>query len=223
MIKILNVKYIYKKFVNPKSGLTQNFFISNNRLNSLSIEFKNSGLGFFSTNLYSTNSVEKEDAVLNLRPVFALDKTLGVERYKFQSFPFHLVEQSPWPIVTSFTLLIMACSAVMYFQGFYLGGELLFLGFVLTASAMTLWFRDIVLEGTSCFLNFILFKNILNFKYTLINKSILYFKFITYLYSINLNFYLLLIKDKVANVFNKLILINNKPFYFFSKYLGWYA
>ena len=41
----------------------------------------------------------------------------------------------------------MACSAVMYFQGFFLGGELLFLGFVLTTSAMALWFRDCVIEG----------------------------------------------------------------------------
>jgi len=42
----------------------------------------------------------------------------------------------------------MACSAVLYFQGFFLGGELLSLGFVLTASAMALWFRDCVIEGT---------------------------------------------------------------------------
>jgi hypothetical protein len=41
----------------------------------------------------------------------------------------------------------MACSAVMYFQGFFLGGELLSLGFFLTASAMALWFRDCVIEG----------------------------------------------------------------------------
>jgi len=42
----------------------------------------------------------------------------------------------------------MASSAVLYFQGFFLGGELLSLGFVLTASAMALWFRDCVIEGT---------------------------------------------------------------------------
>jgi hypothetical protein len=42
----------------------------------------------------------------------------------------------------------MASSAVLYFQGFLLGGELLSLGFVLTASAMALWFRDCVIEGT---------------------------------------------------------------------------
>ena len=43
----------------------------------------------------------------------------------------------------------MACSAVLYFQGFFLGGELLSLGFFLTASAMALWFRDCVIEGSN--------------------------------------------------------------------------
>jgi len=71
-----------------------------------------------------------------------------VERYKFQSFPFHLVEQSPWPIVTSFTLFLMACSAVLFFHGFPFGGEILILGFMLTISSMALWFKDVILEGT---------------------------------------------------------------------------
>ena len=45
----------------------------------------------------------------------------------------------------------------MYFQGFYLGGELLFLGFVLTAGAMALWFRDITLEGIYLIIFFLIF------------------------------------------------------------------
>jgi cytochrome c oxidase subunit 3 len=73
---------------------------------------------------------------------------ISTQRSKFQSFAFHLVEQSPWPLVTSFTLFTMAISAVMYFHGFPFGGELLLLGFILTASAMILWFKDIIVEGT---------------------------------------------------------------------------
>jgi cytochrome c oxidase subunit 3 len=42
----------------------------------------------------------------------------------------------------------MAISAVAYFQGFALGGELLLLGFILTASVMILWFKDIITEAT---------------------------------------------------------------------------
>ena len=69
-------------------------------------------------------------------------------RKHFQLFPFHLVDQSPWPILTSFSLFLMAISAVMCFHGFENGGKLLLLGFILTASVMTLWFKDVVTEGT---------------------------------------------------------------------------
>jgi cytochrome c oxidase subunit 3 len=67
---------------------------------------------------------------------------------KFQHFPFHLVDQSPWPILISFSLLNMAIGAVLYMHGFANGGTLLTIGFVLTASGMTLWFRDVITEGT---------------------------------------------------------------------------
>jgi hypothetical protein len=58
------------------------------------------------------------------------------------------VETSPWPILTSFALLTLTVSAVMYFHGYENGGSLLTLGFVLTVFAMILWFRDVILEGT---------------------------------------------------------------------------
>jgi len=67
---------------------------------------------------------------------------------KFQHFPFHLVDPSPWPILLSFSLLNMAIGAVLSMHGFQNGGALLTLGFILTASGMTLWFRDVITEGT---------------------------------------------------------------------------
>lgn len=76
------------------------------------------------------------------------NNSIALKRNKFQSFPFHLVEQSPWPIINSFTLLTMAISGVLYFHGYPYGGELLILGFVLTLSVMILWFRDVVTEST---------------------------------------------------------------------------
>lgn len=42
----------------------------------------------------------------------------------------------------------MASSAVCYFQGFQFGGELLLLGFILTACSFAFWFKDVVMEGT---------------------------------------------------------------------------
>ena len=68
-------------------------------------------------------------------------------RKHFQLFPFHLVDQSPWPILTSFSLFLMAISAVMCFHGFEYGGTLLLLGFILTLSVMILWFKDVATEG----------------------------------------------------------------------------
>lgn len=67
---------------------------------------------------------------------------------KFQHFPFHLVDQSPWPILLSFSLLNLTIGAVLYMHGFQNGGTVLLIGFILTVSGMTLWFRDIIVEGT---------------------------------------------------------------------------
>ena len=58
-----------------------------------------------------------------------------------------MVDTSPWPILTSFALLNLTVSAVMYFHGYENGGFLLSQGFVLTAYSMVMWFRDVILEG----------------------------------------------------------------------------
>ena len=71
----------------------------------------------------------------------------NLNRSEFQAFPYHLVEPSPWLILISFALLTLTTSAVMYFHGFANGGELLTLGFCLTAGGMILWFRDVITEG----------------------------------------------------------------------------
>jgi cytochrome c oxidase subunit 3 len=72
----------------------------------------------------------------------------NIKLNKFQYHPFHLVENSPWPILLSFSLLSLTTGAVMYLQGYPNGGLLLTLGFILTASGMGLWFRDVITEGT---------------------------------------------------------------------------
>lgn len=71
-----------------------------------------------------------------------------IQLNKFQYHPFHLVENSPWPILVSFSLLSLTTGAVMYLQGYPNGGLLLTLGLILTASGMGLWFRDVITEGT---------------------------------------------------------------------------
>jgi len=68
--------------------------------------------------------------------------------YKFQYFPFHLVDPSPWPILLSFSLLNLTIGAVAYMHGFSYGGSILTLGFILTTYGMILWFRDVVIEAS---------------------------------------------------------------------------
>lgn len=72
----------------------------------------------------------------------------NINRNQFQAFPYHLVTQSPWPLLLSWAIFSMAIGAVMSFHGFNYGPELLNLGLILTVSGMVLWFRDITIEGT---------------------------------------------------------------------------
>lgn len=82
-----------------------------------------------------------------------IEELLGYEALP-QSHPYHLVTPSPWPLLTSFALLILTSSAVIWFNGyatpFGANGSsiLLTLGFLSTLGAMILWFRDVVTEGT---------------------------------------------------------------------------
>ena len=72
----------------------------------------------------------------------------AIKRHQFQPFPYHLVDPSPWPLLTSFALLTFAISAVLYFHSFPNSGYMLTLGLFLTTTVMILWFRDVVTEGT---------------------------------------------------------------------------
>ena len=74
--------------------------------------------------------------------------SLNLNRSLLQFFPYHLVSRSPWPLLVSFSLLVLTLSAVMYMHGIPNGGYLLLLGFVLTAYGMTLWLRDVTTEAT---------------------------------------------------------------------------
>lgn len=73
---------------------------------------------------------------------------IGLDQSKLQYHPYHMVDPSPWPLSLSFSLLVTTISAVMYMHGFPYGGYLLSLGLILTGTGMTLWFRDVIIEGT---------------------------------------------------------------------------
>lgn len=71
-----------------------------------------------------------------------------ITRSLFQPHPFHLVSPSPWPFNTSFSLLVLTVSAVLTFQGFTKAVDVINMGLLTVVSSMSLWFRDVISEGT---------------------------------------------------------------------------
>lgn len=69
-------------------------------------------------------------------------------RGNFQAHPFHLVSPSPWPILTSFSLLALTCSGVLTMHSFIAAKDALLVAFFLVVFSMSFWFRDIISEGT---------------------------------------------------------------------------
>lgn len=70
-------------------------------------------------------------------------------------------------ILVSFSLLTLTTGAVTFMHGYFLGGYILTLGFLITIFGMALWLRDIITEATIP----TNFNNIL-FKTKLKNKNI---------------------------------------------------
>nr|XP_031857137.1 uncharacterized protein CI109_007459 [Kwoniella shandongensis]KAA5524208.1 hypothetical protein CI109_007459 [Kwoniella shandongensis] len=74
--------------------------------------------------------------------------SISTTRPQFQSHPFHMVEPSPWPLLTGNAVLAMMVSAVLWFNGIEYGSELLILGVLSVSFAFAYWFRDVTIEGT---------------------------------------------------------------------------
>jgi len=66
----------------------------------------------------------------------------------YQAHPFHLVSPSPWPIMTSLTLLTVTLSGVLAMHNFRSISLIFFLALTGTVYSMSLWFRDVISEGT---------------------------------------------------------------------------
>jgi len=65
-----------------------------------------------------------------------------------QEHSFHLVNPSPWPLITAFGAFMLTNGGVLYMHGYYGGTTLLKFGFFLILFMMFCWWRDIVREGT---------------------------------------------------------------------------
>lgn len=65
-----------------------------------------------------------------------------------QKHSFHLVDPSPWPLVSAISALMLTFGSVLYMHG-YNGGFFLFqFGFSMVLFMMFCWWRDIIREGT---------------------------------------------------------------------------
>lgn len=69
-------------------------------------------------------------------------------RSNFQAHPFHLVSPSPWPIYTCIAILTLTTSGVLKMHAFSDANTFLMLALSAVVFSMTLWWRDVISEGT---------------------------------------------------------------------------
>lgn len=65
-----------------------------------------------------------------------------------QLHSFHLVDPSPWPIISAFSALMLTFGGVLYMHGYYIGGFLWRFGLVMILLMMFVWWRDVIREAT---------------------------------------------------------------------------
>lgn len=65
-----------------------------------------------------------------------------------QKHSFHLVDPSPWPMVSAFSALMLTFGGVLYMHGYAGGYFLLQFGFIMVLFMMYCWWRDIIREAT---------------------------------------------------------------------------
>lgn len=65
-----------------------------------------------------------------------------------QKHPFHLVDPSPWPFITSTASFIVTISAVLFIHQFFGGSFCLGLSVLFLLASVTCWWRDVIREGT---------------------------------------------------------------------------
>jgi len=65
-----------------------------------------------------------------------------------QKHPYHLVDPSPWPLVSSISCLVTAVGAAMFMHSFHNGDYVLLTGLIMVIGSMSVWWRDVIREST---------------------------------------------------------------------------
>ena len=68
----------------------------------------------YSSHIITYMYISKEAELLVLLIVNHNFAMTNIARTQFQSHPFHMVEPSPWPLLTAFALLTLTVSGVLY-------------------------------------------------------------------------------------------------------------
>lgn len=75
------------------------------------------------------------------------------ERFNFnlksnEQHPFHLVDISPWPLMTSISLFTLTLSFIMYFHFFIKGTLYFIISLCIFCFYLSRWFSDVIIEST---------------------------------------------------------------------------
>jgi cytochrome c oxidase subunit 3 len=65
-----------------------------------------------------------------------------------QKHPYHLVDPSPWPLMTSMAAFLSTLGGVLYMHGYPGGTVVLPFGILTLLYSMSIWWRDVVREST---------------------------------------------------------------------------
>ncbi len=68
--------------------------------------------------------------------------------HSIQKHPYHLVDPSPWPLVSSVSCFVTAIGAAMFMHSFLYGDKILLIGLLMVISSMFVWWRDVIREAT---------------------------------------------------------------------------
>ena len=64
-----------------------------------------------------------------------------------QNHPYHLVNPSPWPLLTAFSMLLLVVGAAFALHKHDIGLFIVLAGFLATSACCFFWWRDVIREG----------------------------------------------------------------------------
>jgi cytochrome c oxidase subunit 3 len=70
------------------------------------------------------------------------------EHLRFQKHPFHIVDPSPWPLLTSFSVFSTVIGLILYMHFYQKASFVLSWSFFAVILCTTFWWRDVVREAT---------------------------------------------------------------------------